>query len=84
MSSLFCGGLIFCYNNIKGVTIMSRPPIDRRIENIPDIKLFKPAGIPGRDLSEVCLTLEEVEAIRLKDLEVDGLGHLHRHRANHG
>jgi len=45
-----------------------RPPKERRVEYIPENKLFKPAGIPGNELEEVCLNIEEVEAIRLKDL----------------
>ncbi|MBS3811401.1 MAG: DUF134 domain-containing protein [Halanaerobiales bacterium] len=46
---------------------MPRPPKRRRIKNIPHIRFFKPAGIPGRQLKEVLLSLEEVEALRLKD-----------------
>jgi len=41
----------------------------RRVAFIPEITYFKPAGIPARLLDEVCLSVEEVEAIRLKDLE---------------
>ncbi|MFW6309300.1 MAG: DUF134 domain-containing protein, partial [bacterium] len=41
----------------------------RLIENIPEVKFFKPAGIPRRDIEEINLTMEEVEAIRLKDQE---------------
>lgn len=48
---------------------MPRPPKERRVEFIPKIKYFKPAAVPMRDLEEVILTIEEVEAIRLKDLE---------------
>jgi len=36
---------------------------------LPDVTYFKPAGIPLRALKEVQLSLEEAEAIRLKDLE---------------
>jgi predicted DNA-binding protein (UPF0251 family) len=36
---------------------------------MPEVTYFKPAGIPMRDLDEVVLTIEEVEAIRLKDRE---------------
>ena len=38
---------------------------------MPEATYFKPAGIPLRVLEESRLSLEEVEAIRLKDL--DGL-----------
>ena len=48
---------------------MPRPPKERRVEQIPEIKYFKPSGIPARELEEVVLTMEEVEAIRLKDQE---------------
>jgi predicted DNA-binding protein (UPF0251 family) len=47
---------------------MSRPPKCRRVEFIPRLTFFKPAGVPLRDLEEVGLTVEELEAIRLKDL----------------
>jgi len=46
---------------------MPRPKRERRIQYKPDITYFKPAGIPLRNLSEVRLTFEELEAIRLKD-----------------
>ena len=36
---------------------------------MPEVTYFKPAGIPLPVLEEVCLTVEEAEAIRLKDLE---------------
>jgi len=48
---------------------MSRPPKCRRVSFIPQVNYFKPAGIPLRFLQEVCLSVEEAEAIRLKDLE---------------
>lgn len=48
---------------------MPRPTKWRRVAFIPEITYFKPAGIPLRNLGEVCLSLEEAEAIRLKDLE---------------
>jgi len=46
-----------------------RPPKDRRVEFLPDVTYFKPKGMPLRMLEEVSLTIEELEAIRLKDLE---------------
>lgn len=48
---------------------MGRPPLCRRVSFIPSITYFKPAGIPLRELEEVRLTVEELEAIRLKDIE---------------
>ena len=46
-----------------------RPPKWRRVGFIPEITYFKPAGIPLRMLEEVCLSVEEAEAVRLKDWE---------------
>jgi len=48
---------------------MSRPRKHRRVENVPDITYFKPTGAPLRELDEVRLSVEEAEAIRLKDME---------------
>lgn len=48
---------------------MGRPPKCRRVEFIPHCTYFKPAGVPLWSLEEVGLTVEEVEALRLKDLE---------------
>lgn len=47
---------------------MSRPPKCRKVEFLPKQTFFKPAGVPLRELEEVGLTIEELEAIRLKDL----------------
>ena len=48
---------------------MGRQPLWRRVDFIPQITYFKPAGVPLSNLQEVRLSVEEVEAIRLKDLE---------------
>ena len=48
---------------------MPRTPKCRRVSYIPEVNYFKPAGIPLRDLEEVVLSVEEAEALRLKDLE---------------
>ncbi len=48
---------------------MARPSKCRRVEFMPNATYFKPAGIPLRDLEEVSMSVEEAEAIRLKDLE---------------
>ncbi len=48
---------------------MPRPFKCRRVAFMPGITYFKPAGIPLRELEEVCLSVEEVESIRLKELE---------------
>jgi predicted DNA-binding protein (UPF0251 family)/predicted Fe-Mo cluster-binding NifX family protein len=38
------------------------------VEYIPKVTVFKPAGIPHSSLEKVVLKIEELEAIRLKDL----------------
>ncbi|MFC2007030.1 DUF134 domain-containing protein [Chloroflexota bacterium] len=48
---------------------MSRPPKCRRVAYMPEVTYFKPAGIPLRALEEVRLSIEEAEALRLKDME---------------
>ena len=48
---------------------MPRPMCCRRVVGKPQATVFKPAGIPARDLEEVVMTLDEFEAIRLADLE---------------
>ena len=48
---------------------MTRPKSCRHIENIPDVQWFKPAGIRMRALEEVCVTFDEIEALRLADLQ---------------
>ena len=48
---------------------MPRPCKYRRVSFLPNVTYFKPAGIPVRLLEEVRLTLDELEAIRLKDME---------------
>lgn len=48
---------------------MPRPCRYRRIRCNPDTNYFKPRGIPLDMLEEVNLTLDELEAIRLADLE---------------
>jgi predicted DNA-binding protein (UPF0251 family) len=46
-----------------------RPKCPRRIETEPVATYFKPRGIPLKELEVVLLTLEELEAVRLSDLE---------------
>ena len=48
---------------------MPRPAKCRRVAFLPDVTYFKPAGIPLRTLEEVRLSVEEAEAIRLKDFQ---------------
>jgi len=47
---------------------MVRPRKDRIVAFNPEVSYFKPRGIPLIDLDEVCLTVDEREAIRLADL----------------
>lgn len=49
---------------------MPRPINQRRVRSTPlAATLFKPAGIPTRELEEVVLTYDQAEAVRLADLE---------------
>ena len=48
---------------------MVRPCLCRRIRFNPNIKYFKPQGVPIRHLEIVELTTEEVEALRLKNMK---------------
>ena len=48
---------------------MPRPCRCRKIRCNPDTNYFKPRGIPLDMLKEVNLALDELEAIRLADLE---------------
>ncbi len=47
---------------------MTRPRLHRRIRLNPHVKFFKPQGIPLRSLEVVELTMEEAEALRLKNI----------------
>lgn len=46
---------------------MPRKPRCRKVENEPEVRYFKPQGIPVTALEEVLIKVEELEAIRLKD-----------------
>jgi len=48
---------------------MSRPEKLRCVAQLPNVGFFKPAGIPASALQAVRLSFEELESIRLKDLE---------------
>jgi len=48
---------------------MTRPRLHRRVRFNPRVVYFKPQGVPLRFLDEVELSLEEVEALRLKNIE---------------
>jgi predicted DNA-binding protein (UPF0251 family) len=46
-----------------------RPRKRRRLARIPNFATYKPAGVPLNDLTRVLLLAEELEALRLADLE---------------
>lgn len=48
---------------------MSRPPKCRRIAEQARPCAFKPAGVPGQQLETIELGLDELEALRLADVE---------------
>lgn len=48
---------------------MARPMICRKVSCDVTAKYFKPQGIPMRFLEEIAMELDEIEAIRLADLE---------------
>ena len=48
---------------------MPRPKLYRKIGFNPSITLYKPQGVPARAIEYVDLSLDELEAIRLKDLK---------------
>jgi len=49
--------------------VMARPPKLRCVARMPSIVSFRPVGIPVADLKGVSVTLEELESIRLRDME---------------
>ena len=48
---------------------MPRKKCKRHIRFEPGVTYYKPAGIPRRDLEEIVLEADEIEAIRLANLE---------------
>ena len=48
---------------------MPRPAKCRRVSFIPGVTYFKPAGIPLNFLEEIEISVEELESLRLKDME---------------
>jgi len=48
---------------------MSRPRCCRRIAAKPGANLFKPVGVPAKEIEELVMTLDEFEALRLADAE---------------
>jgi len=69
-----------CHNNYGHMLInttdtetiknpVGRPVKWRRVASLPQAFHFKPAAVPLSMLEEICLSVEEIEAIRLKDLK---------------
>ena len=48
---------------------MPRPKSCRRVRFEPNVRYFKPQGVPFRNLDKVELLKEELEALRLKNIE---------------
>ncbi|GLI12986.1 hypothetical protein MTHERMMSTA1_01120 [Methanosarcina thermophila MST-A1] len=46
-----------------------RPKCPRRVEQTPEVTYFKPRGVPLSNLEVVSITVEELEALRLVDVE---------------
>jgi predicted DNA-binding protein (UPF0251 family) len=53
----------------EGESDVPRPTCCRRVAGAPKCGLFKPAGVPCASLEEIVLTVDEMEAMRLADLE---------------
>jgi predicted DNA-binding protein (UPF0251 family) len=51
------------------IVVLGRPKRKRLIRFNPEVTYFKPIGVPLRLLAEENLTLDELEAVRLADLE---------------
>ncbi len=51
------------------VANMPRPFCKRFVGWQPGVSLFKPAGVPAGELEQVVLSLDEVESLRLADLQ---------------
>ena len=46
-----------------------RPKCPRRVEQTPNVTYFKPRGVPLSNLEVASITVEELEALRLVDVE---------------
>ena len=52
--------------------MVPRPRLKRRVHFNPNVTYFKPRGIPLKELEEVTISTDELEALRLKNvLELD-------------
>jgi predicted DNA-binding protein (UPF0251 family) len=48
---------------------MPRPRHCRRVAHLPQVTFYKPQGVPLSILQHIALTVDELEAIRLADLQ---------------
>ncbi len=48
---------------------MPRPPKIRTVEYLPSVRAFRPDMKNSGDVEEIILSVEELEAVRLKDIE---------------
>ncbi|MFX1559395.1 MAG: DUF134 domain-containing protein [Promethearchaeota archaeon] len=48
---------------------MPRKKLRRRVTREPPVSVYKPAGIPAKELEEILITIDEFEAIKLSDFE---------------
>lgn len=53
----------------QGGAGLPRPYCSRIVAGRPAVSIFKPIGIPVRELEEIVMSLDEFEALRLADLE---------------
>jgi len=59
----------FGWFNNNNFTSKKKNYVGRKLPFSPEIKVYKPAGIPSKDLHYVELNLDEWEALRLKNIE---------------
>ena len=59
----------YMYRRNMAMRRMGRPFIPRRVMRMPSVTYFKPRGVPMRTLEVNVLTVEEAEALRLKDMK---------------
>lgn len=62
----FCGS----YCHMLETAAMARPIKCREISQEPEVSYFKPRAVPLGELEQVSLGLDEVEALRLADVEL--------------
>lgn len=56
-------------NDTLTINTMPRPRIPRCLRFKPDVYYFKPRGIPLRELEEVVLLPDELEALKLHEID---------------